>query len=214
MRLRSNDLALYAVTDRSWLNGRNLKECVEQAIEGGVTLVQLREKNTDVENFIKIAQEVKEVCERYSVPLIINDNLEVAKAVDADGIHVGQSDRTLEEVIANWDENKIYGVSAQTVEQAQTAQRHGATYLGVGAIFATATKNDAEMVSIHDLKEIVRAVDIPVCAIGGIDKENIEKLYDTGIDGVALVSEIFNKSNIKFNTKELVQLVKPFRKDV
>lgn len=211
MKFTSDSLLLYAVTDRTWLNGRDLNSCVQQAIEGGATMVQLREKHIDFEQFLKLAKQLKEVCQRFNVPLIINDNLAVAKDCDADGIHVGQSDQKLLEVIRNWDKNKIFGVSVQNVEQAKLAQQQGATYLGVGTIFKTTTKDDAEEVGIDELKSITQAVDIPVCAIGGINKTNIDKLYGTGISGVALVSEIFNQENIESNTKSLVKLTQQFK---
>ncbi|GKQ42200.1 thiamine-phosphate synthase [Companilactobacillus sp. RD055328] len=211
MRLKNNDLTLYAVTDRTWLNNRSLAQCVEQAIQGGVTLVQLREKQLEYTAFVELANEIKQVCHQYNVPLIINDNLEVAKACDADGIHIGQSDETLIEVRKNWSADKIYGVSTQTVKQAQKAQELGATYLGVGAVFPTSTKNDADDVSLTELANIVQAVQIPVCAIGGINQTNISKLYDTGIDGVALISEIFNQDDIKANAQQLTKLVEPFK---
>ncbi|MGR3741318.1 thiamine phosphate synthase [Companilactobacillus sp. DQM5] len=211
MKFTANSLNLYAVTDRTWLNGRTLGQCVEQAIIGGATIIQLREKKLKIEEFVNLAKQIKEICQKYNVPFLIDDNLDVAKLVDADGIHIGQNDISLLDAKKGWGNNdKIFGVSVQTAEQAKKAQIQGADYLGVGAIFPTDTKNDASEVSIEELKEIVQTVNIPVCAIGGIHKNNISRLYSTGIDGIALVSEIFNSENIIENTKSIAELVKPF----
>ncbi|MEF9968017.1 MAG: thiamine phosphate synthase, partial [Longicatena sp.] len=178
----------------------------EKAIQGGVTFVQIREKDLSTENFIEEALKLKKLCEHYEIPFVINDNVEVAKAIDADGIHVGQDDLDVESVRKILGKDKIIGVSAQNVEEAKKAQEGGADYLGVGAIFSTTTKLDADDVSYETLKAIVQAVDIPVIAIGGISKDNILKLKGTKIDGVALISAIMAKDDVFQASKELKKL--------
>lgn len=197
MNCDKKDLLLYAVTDRSWLNGRTLYEQVEEALKGGVTFVQLREKNLDDTAFLQEAKEIKELCARFHVPFVINDNVDIAAEIDADGVHVGQSDMEAGDVRKKLGPDKIIGVSAQTVEQALRAQAHGADYLGVGAVFPTGSKADAVEVSRDTVREICRAVDIPVIAIGGITKENVIELKGTGICGIAVISAIFAQQDIE-----------------
>lgn len=197
MNCDKKDLLLYAVTDRSWLNGRTLYEQVEEAIKGGVTFVQLREKNLDDTAFQQEAKEIKELCARFHVPFVINDNVDIAAEIDADGVHVGQSDMEAGDVRKKLGPDKIIGVSAQTVEQALRAQAHGADYLGVGAVFPTGSKADAVEVSHDTVREICRAVDIPVIAIGGITRENVIELKGTGICGIAVISAIFAQQDIE-----------------
>lgn len=197
MNCDKKDLLLYAVTDRSWLNGRTLYEQVEEAIKGGVTFVQLREKNLDDTAFLQEAKEIKELCARFHVPFVINDNVDIAAEIDADGVHVGQSDMEAGDVRKKLGPDKIIGVSAQTVEQALRAQTHGADYLGVGAVFPTGSKADAVEVSRDTVREICRAVDIPVIAIGGITRENVIELKGTGICGIAVISAIFAQQDIE-----------------
>lgn len=197
MNCDKKDLLLYAVTDRSWLNGRTLYEQVEEALKGGVTFVQLREKNLDDTAFLQEAKEIKELCVRYNVPFVINDNVDIAAEIDADGVHVGQSDMEAGDVRKKLGPDKIIGVSAQTVEQALRAQAHGADYLGVGAVFPTGSKADAVEVSHDTVREICRAVDIPVIAIGGITRENVIELKGTGICGIAVISAIFGQQDIE-----------------
>lgn len=206
MRLSKDDLLLYAVTDRHWLGGSTLLEQVEQAIEGGATFVQLREKDLDNEHFMNEAIELKALCQKYKIPFVINDNVEIALAVGADGVHVGQSDMEAGDVRAKLGPDKIIGVSAQTVEQALLAQSRGADYLGVGAVFHTGSKADAADVSHDTLKAICDAVDIPVIAIGGISKDNILELAGSGICGVAVISAIFAEKDIQTATKNLKAL--------
>lgn len=208
MKLDKKDLLLYAVTDRSWLNGESLYSQVEKALIGGTTFLQLREKELKKEDFLKEAIDIKELCGKYQVPFIINDDVDIALKMQADGVHVGQGDMNPIEVRKILGEDKIIGVSVQTVEQAKLAQQQGADYLGVGAVFTTGTKTDAKDVSYETLKEICSCVDIPVVAIGGINKNNILKLSKSGICGVAVVSAIFAQSDIVSATKELKQLVK------
>ena len=203
MKCDKKDLLLYAVTDRHWLNGRTLYSQVEEALKGGATFIQLREKELDEEHFLEEAKEIKELCRRYQVPFVINDNVEIALAVDADGVHVGQSDMEAGDVRAKLGLDKMIGVSAQTVEQAVMAEQNGADYLGVGAVFPTGSKADALEVSHDTLKASCKAVKIPVRAIGGISKENILELSGSGICGIAVISAIFAKDDIEEAAREL-----------
>lgn len=200
---KAEDLLLYAVTDRSWLKGETLCEQVEKAIKGGVTFVQLREKNLDEKRFLKEAEEIKKLCKKYQVPFVINDNVEIAKQIGADGVHVGQSDMEAGDVRKRLGPDKIIGVSAQTVEQALEAQRRGADYLGVGAVFPTGSKKDAVEVSHETVRAISEAVDIPVIAIGGITSENVKELKGLGICGIAVISAVFAQKNIEEAAAEL-----------
>lgn len=206
MKCSKETMLLYAVTDRSWVGKQTLYEQVESALKGGATCVQLREKELDEAAFLEEAVALKKLCGKYGVPLIINDNVDIAVKCGADGIHVGQSDMAAGNVRKAVGDKMIIGVSAQTVEQALAAQKAGADYLGVGAVFPTSTKLDASEVSRQTLKEICAAVDIPVTAIGGINKSNISELSGTGIDGVALVSAIFAAENIEEECKVLKKL--------
>lgn len=203
MRFDKKDLLLYAVTDRSWLGGRTLYQDVEAAIKGGATFIQLREKNLDEAHFLEEAKEIKELCKKYQVPFVINDNVDIALAMDADGVHVGQSDMEAGAVREKLGPDKIIGVSAQTVEQALLAEQKGADYLGVGAVFPTGSKDDAVEVSHETLKAICEAVKIPVIAIGGISAGNVMELSGSGICGIAVISAIFAKPDIEAAAKEL-----------
>ena len=203
MKLDKKDLLLYAVTDRYWLNGRTLYEVVKESLDGGVTFLQLREKKLDEEHFLEEAKELKKLCKEYKVPFIINDNVDIAVEIGADGVHVGQSDMEAGDVRAKLGEDKIVGVSAQTVEQALLAQERGADYLGVGAVFPTSSKDDAVEVDHEMVKAICEAVDIPVIAIGGITKDNVQELSGCGLCGIAVISAIFAKPDIKKTTEEL-----------
>ena len=207
MRFDKKDLLLYAVTDRSWLGGRTLYQDVEAAIKGGATFIQLREKNLDEAHFLEEAKEIKELCKKYQVPFVINDNVDIALAMDADGVHVGQSDMEALDVRKTLGEDKIIGVTAKTVEQALKAQAHGADYLGVGAVFGTTSKADATKLDHKVLKEICETVDIPVVAIGGITEENVTELAGNGICGVAVISAVFGQPDIEQATKELKEKV-------
>ena len=206
MKFDKEKMRLYAITDRHWLNGRSLKEVVKESLDGGVTFLQLRDKNSDDETFLQEAAELQELCRDYKVPLIINDNVEIALKMNADGVHVGQSDMEAGDVRAKLGPDKIIGVSAQTVGQALLAQERGADYLGVGAVFHTDSKADAADISHETLKAITEAVDIPVIAIGGISKENVSELSGTGICGIAVISAIFAEKDIKNATKKLKKL--------
>ena len=205
--MNKDALSLYGITDRYWLNGRPLIHDVQLALEGGVTMIQLREKNLDEESFYREAIEIKELCKKFHVPFIINDNVELAKKVDADGIHVGQNDMAAQDVRAIIGPDKILGVSTQTVEEALLAQKMGADYLGVGAVFPTGSKDDCWVLS-HDLcREICSAVIIPVVAIGGINLGNISKLSGLGFSGISLISAIFGQNDIKSATMKLKEEV-------
>lgn len=183
MNCDKKDLLLYAVTDRHWLDGRRLIDVVRESLDGGVTMVQLREKTLEEEKFLEEAKELQALCRERGVPFLVNDNVEIAREMNADGVHVGQSDMEALDVRAILGPDKILGVSAQTVEQAVLAEKHGADYLGVGAVFPTGSKDDADDVSYDTLKAICQAVSIPVVAIGGITQQNVEKLAGSGICG-------------------------------
>ena len=208
MNVEREKMLVYAVTDRTWLNGQTLEEQVEKAIKGGATFLQLREKKLCYDDFLKQAIALKKITDKYNIPFVINDNVDIAIAVDADGVDVGQKDMEAGKVRQKLGQNKIIGVSVQTVEQAILAQKQGADYLGVGAVFSTSTKLDASEVSFETLQKICNAVSIPVVAIGGISQSNILQLKGSGIDGVAVVSAIFAQKDITQATKELVALSK------
>ena len=203
MKLNKEDLLLYAVTDRMWLNGRTLKEVVKESLDGGVTFLQLREKNLDDKHFLEEAVELQELCKQYKVPFIVNDNVDIALKMNADGVHVGQSDTEALDARKMLGDDKIIGVSAQTVEQAMLAEKHGADYLGVGAVFPTSSKDDADAVSFETLSAICKAVKIPVIAIGGITEENLCKLGNSGICGSAVISAIYAKPDIEDAARRL-----------
>lgn len=206
MKLNKEDMLLYIITDRTWLGNNSLASQVEQSIKAGATFVQIREKNITFDEYVKIAKEIKNITDKYKVPFVINDDVDVAIAVDADGVHIGQSDENLISARKKLGDDKIIGVSAQNVEQAVLAQKNGADYLGVGAVFTTSTKLDASAVSYETLKSICNSVDIPVVAIGGISDKNILELKGSGIDGVSVISAVFAKPDIAKATSELCKL--------
>lgn len=203
MRCDRKTMRLYAVTDRAWVGQGTLGDQVEHALRGGVTCVQLREKSLGVPAILVEAEEIGALCRSYGVPFLINDRVEIALQCGADGVHVGQKDRAAREVRRLLGPNRILGVSARTVEQAVQAERDGADYLGVGAVFSTSTKADAMPVSYETLQAICRAVSIPVVAIGGIQRENLLSLAGSGVDGVALVSAIFAAPDVETASREL-----------
>ena len=203
MNCRPEDMLVYAVTDRAWLKGESLKDQVEKALKGGVTFVQLREKNLDRRLFLEEAAAIKELCDSFHVPFVINDDVEIALASGADGVHVGQKDMDVKEARRRLGPGKIIGVSCKTVEQAKAAEAGGADYLGVGAMYPTDTKSDTSQVTVETLKAICRAVDIPVVAIGGIRADRIQPLKGTGADGVAVVSAIFGQPDIEAAARRL-----------
>ena len=208
MRLDKKHMLLYAVTDRAWVGTKSLYEQVKEALENGVTCVQLREKELNESDFLKEAKQISTLCKEHKVPFIVNDNVNIAIACKADGIHIGQEDMELTNVRKLVGEDMIIGVSAHTVEEAIKAQEGGADYIGIGAVFATSTKTDVDVLSFDTLRSICEAVDIPTVAIGGIKKDNICKLKGSGIDGVAVVSAIFAAKDIATATKELLLEVK------
>lgn len=199
-------LRLYAVTDRAWLQGKPLADQVERALAGGVTMVQLREKELPGQAFLAEAVTIREVCRRYGAPFLVNDNVQAALAAGADGAHIGQEDLPAREARKLLGPGKILGVSASTVEEALEAQRAGADYLGVGAVFPTSTKGDADPVSMEMLRKICRAASIPVVAIGGITAENAWELKGTGIAGLAVVSALFAQRDIAAAAGTLLEI--------
>ena len=204
MKVTDDQLLLYAVTDRHWLKeGELLDTPVEQALRGGATFLQIREKDMDEESFEKEALRLQKLCRSYGVPFIVNDNVPLAVRIDADGIHVGQEDMEAGQVREMIGPDRILGVSAQTVEDALRAEAAGADYLGVGAVFPTGSKDDAVEVSKETLKAICEAVSIPVVAIGGITYDNLEELTETGIAGISVISAVFGQEDIEEATAKL-----------
>ena len=199
-------MRLYAVTDRRWLKGQSLAVPVEAALQGGATFLQLREKELGAEALLKEAAALRELCAGYHVPFIVDDDVETALKAGADGVHLGQKDMGIEKARELLGPDRIIGMSARTVEQALQAQKMGADYLGVGAVFGTSTKEDAKALPRQTLQEICRAVSIPVVAIGGISEDNIIQLKGTGIDGVAVVSALFAAEDIKAAAERLYML--------
>lgn len=200
------DYSLYLVTDRSLMTTDTLSEAVEQAILGGCTMVQLREKNISSLDFFKLATEIKAVTDSFGVPLIINDRIDIALAVHAAGVHIGQSDIPAAIVREIIGDDMLMGVSASSVSEAIQAQKDGADYLGVGAMFPTGTKTDAAIVSIKEMQNIRQSVALPIVAIGGINKENAGLFHDMGIDGLAVVSAIIAQPNIRQAASELKRI--------
>ncbi len=206
MRCDKKYMLLYAVTDRAWTGEMALYQQVEEALRGGVTCVQLREKSLNDGEFLQEAQKIHALCQRYGVPFIVNDNVDVAIACGAEGIHVGQEDMAAGDVRRRVGDGMILGVSVHTVEEAREAVASGADYLGLGAVFPTSTKTDVEQMSNETLRAICDAVDVPVVAIGGINRTNIGTLAGSGVDGVALVSAIFSAPDIEGACRELRKL--------
>lgn len=206
MKCDKKNMLLYAVTDRAWTGKQSLYEQVEEALKGGITCLQLREKNLSDEEFLKEAIQIKALCNKYKVPFFINDNVEVAIKCGADGIHVGQDDMAAGRVRELVGDKMMIGVSAHSVKEAVEAVKNGADCLGVGAIFSTSTKKDASVLDLSVVSDICKAVSVPVVVIGGIKKDNILKLKGTGVDGVALVSAIFAADDIKAECEELRKL--------
>lgn len=207
MNVEKKAMRLYAVTDRAWLKeGQTLAMAVEEAIKGGATFVQLREKNMSFGKLRALALDIKAVCKKYNIPFVIDDDVAMAKEVDADGVHVGQSDMEVKTARAMLGKDKIIGVSAATVDDALAAERRGADYIGVGAVFPTGTKEDALPVAREEVKKITGAVTIPVVAIGGINVGNVGELKNLDLDGIAVVSAIFAKENIFEAAQELRKL--------
>ena len=209
MKCDERTLLLYAVTDRYWTGRQTLAKQVRECLEGGATMIQLREKEMEEDAFEKEAEEIKAICREYGVPFIVNDNVEVAMRCGADGVHVGQRDMEAGEVRKKIGSHRILGVSAQTVEQAVLAQQRGADYLGVGSVFPTSTKLDADAVSLETLRQICAAVSIHVVAIGGITEENVTLLKGSGIAGAAVVSAVFGAPDIRLAAGRLKEKLLP-----
>ena len=203
--MKNLNLSLYLVTDKSD-DVEKFLNTIEEAIKGGVTVVQIREKTAETLDFYNLALKVKEITTKYDVPLIINDRVDVALAIDADGVHVGQSDMPCDVTRKLIGDDKILGVSAATIDEAKKAQKDGADYIGSGAVFPTATKDDAPSITKKDLKEIVESINIPVVAIGGITLDNACELLDTGISGLSVVSAIMSAENPKKASEELLNI--------
>ncbi len=208
MKFCRDSLLLYAVTDRSWIGKMSLYEQVEASLQGGVTCVQLREKNLCYSDFLAEAKAISALCRRYGVPLIVNDSLNVALESGADGIHIGQCDMKLQSVRKLAGKDFIVGVTVHTVQQAFEAKKDGADYIGLGAVFSTSTKTDVNLMSHNMLREICNAVDLPAVAIGGINKSNIMQLAGSGVSGIAVVSAIFGSDDIITSSSELLELSK------
>ncbi|MDE5945708.1 MAG: thiamine phosphate synthase [Oscillospiraceae bacterium] len=206
MKLSKENFILYAITDRSWLNGRTLENQIEDAIIGGATFIQLREKNLKYDDFLDEAIKVRKICNRYKIPFVIDDNVEIALKSGADGVHLGQNDMSIQEARNILGENKIIGATARTVQQAINAEKESANYIGSGAVFNTCTKTDTIPLSYENLCKICNSVSIPVIAIGGINSDNICLLKSSGISGIAVISAIFNSDNIKESAHSLKKI--------
>lgn len=207
MSILKEQLLLYAVTDRTWVGRQTLLEQMEDALKGGVTLIQLREKDLEEAAFLREAIQAKELCHRYHVPLIINDNVEIALKSGADGVHVGIEDAPVAEIRKRAGKDFIIGATAKTIQQAQLAEASGADYLGVGAVFPSPTKKSAILITNEQLNEICASVSIPAVAIGGITRDNMAQLKGSRIDGVAVVSAIFSAEDVKTAVEQLKQEV-------
>lgn len=201
------ELKFYLVTDSDILRDRDFYNSIEEALKGGVTMLQLREKNASGKEFLEKAIKLRELTKKYNVKFIINDRVDIAMLCDVDGVHVGQSDIPANKVRELIGEDKIVGVSARTVEEALTAKENGADYLGVGAMFTTRTKLDAKSVSIEKLKEIKEVIKLPVVAIGGLSLSNIDKLKECNVDGYAVVSAILGAENIKLECEKWIEKI-------
>ncbi|MBR3141144.1 MAG: thiamine phosphate synthase [Methanobrevibacter sp.] len=202
--MKNLDLSLYLVTDDS-SDKKKFLNTIEESIKGGVKVVQIREKTSDTLTFYNLALEVKKITDKYDIPLIINDRVDIALAIDADGVHVGQSDLPCDITRKLIGKTKILGISASTIYEAKKAQKEGADYIGTGAIFPTATKDDAPSVTKDELKNITESIDIPVVAIGGIKLSNVDEIKDCGIEGISVVSEIMDSHNPKKTSEELLE---------
>ena len=208
MNITAKQLRLYAVTDRHWLNGQRLEDVAEELLAAGVTCLQLREKHQDPAEFARMARALKPICARYGVPLILNDAVELAKEVDADGVHVGQDDMSVARARAILGPGKIIGASAHNVAEAKKAFADGADYLGCGAMFPTHTKTDTNVISRQVLADVCASVPIPVVAIGGIHRENLLQLAGCGEAGIAVISAIFAQPDIEAACRELREMVR------
>lgn len=208
MRIKPEDLQLYAITDRYWLDGASLADQVEDVLKNGATFLQLREKNFSHEEMVEEAKTIQKIAAKYHVPFVINDDIYAAKEINADGVHIGQSDMEYQQARKILGDDKIIGVSASNLEEALAAEKLGADYIGVGAVFHTDTKADATSLTLEDLKNITDTVSIPVVAIGGINADNLLQLKGTGIDGISVISAIFGQPDPGAATRQLLELTK------
>ena len=206
MKISRKDLLLYAITDRTWLNGRSLLSQVEEVLNNGATFLQLREKNLSYNELVEEAVKIKEIAAKYNVPFVINDNIYAAKESGADGVHIGQDDASYIKAREVLGDGKIIGMTAHNLNEALAAQEAGADYIGTGAVFPTSTKQDTIPLSLENLKEITDNIQIPVVAIGGINHENILRLKGSGIDGAAVISAIFAQENPGLATAKMLNL--------
>lgn len=206
--MKAEDLMVYAITDRYWLNGAKLADQVEDVLKNGATFLQLREKSFTHEEMVAEAKEIKAIAAKYQVPFVINDDIYAVKEIDADGVHIGQSDMEYRKAREILGEDKIIGLSAGNLQEAIDAEKMGADYIGVGAVFHTDTKKDTTAMSFEELKEITDTVSIPVVAIGGISADNLMQLAGTGIDGISVISAIFGQEDPGAATKKLVELTR------
>lgn len=207
MKFNKEFLKLYAVTDRSWIGNRSMSEEVEKALKSGVTCLQIREKNICDEEYLSRSIELRKICNKYNVPFIVDDNVEIALASGADGVHVGQKDLLNRDIRAMIGSDKILGISANSVELAIAAEKAGADYIGVGSIQLSPTKGESKVLSLEYVQEICSSVSIPVVAIGGVNEQTIPKLKGTGVAGVAVISAIFGKDDVAEATYKLKKLV-------
>lgn len=207
MNFSREDLKLYLVTDRRWLEGEDFIETLEEALKGGVTFLQLREKDLGYAEFLELAKKVKVLAQKYRVPFVVNDSVEIARAVDADGVHIGQGDMNFAKAREILGREKIIGLSCSNLEEARLAKAEGADYIGVGAVFPTDSKEDADKVGLEILRTIGEEVDIPIVGIGGINKDNIGDLKGMKVDGVSLISAILKSENKLEASRELLALV-------
>lgn len=208
MKINKENMLLYAITDRKWLNGRTLASQVEEVLKNGVTFLQLREKNLTYDELVKEAIQIKKIAAKYKVPFVINDNIYAALEAGADGVHIGQGDASYQEARKLLGDNKIIGMTAHNLTEALDAQNAGADYIGAGAVFTTSTKHDTIPMQFNTLKEITDNISIPVVAIGGINHENIKELKGLGINGVAVISALFAQENIGIATARMLDLSK------
>lgn len=208
MKFDKKSLQLYAITDRHWLKGEKLTDVVEEVLKAGATFLQLREKNLSHEELVAEAFEIKKLTDKYNVPFVINDDIYAAKEVDADGVHIGQSDMEYTKAREILGKDKIIGVSAGNLKEAKIAEEKGANYIGVGAVFHTSTKKDAKDMTKETLKEITSNVNIPIVAIGGITYDNCDYLKGVGVDGISVISAIFGSENPKEATEKLYKKTK------
>ncbi len=204
MKINKENMLLYAITDRTWLNGRTLASQVEEVLKNGVTFLQLREKNLPYDELVKEAVQIKKIAAKYKVPFVINDNIYAALEAGADGVHIGQGDASYQEARKLLGDNKIIGMTAHNLTEALDAQKSGADYIGAGAVFTTSTKQDTIPMQFNTLKEITDNISIPVVAIGGINHENIKELKGLGINGVAVISALFAQENIGIATARML----------